>query len=209
MAAINCATRELVAKIVYYGPGLCGKTTNLQHIHRTLPQRTRGELLSLATRTDRTLFFDFLPIEVGSVAGMKIRLQLYTGPGQVSYNATRKLVLKGADGIVFVADSQTAARDMNLESLDNLEGNLRAHGVALREIPHVLQLNKRDLPAVLEVSELVGALNRYGAPHCEAVATTGRGVDLTLKMIARLVVVELTRKYGMARSRAAVVAASG
>jgi len=151
MVLFNYSTRELTAKIVYYGPGLCGKTTNLQYIHANLPGDVKGRMLSLATKTDRTLFFDFLPIDLGEIRGMKTRVQLYTTPGQVFYNETRKLVLKGADGIVFVADSQEQMMAANVESFRNLEDNLRGHGMRLQEMPHVIQFNKRDLPNLANI----------------------------------------------------------
>ena len=195
MVLFNYSTRELTAKIVYYGPGLCGKTTNLQYVYEQLPEVVKGKMLSLATKTDRTLFFDFLPMDLGEIRGMKTRVQLYTVPGQVFYNETRKLVLKGADGVVFVADSQEAMMSSNVESLRNLEENLKAHGMRLSEIPHVFQFNKRDLPRLSSVEDLNAALNRCSAPSFEAVATTGIGVQDTLKGIAKLVLLHLTRRY--------------
>jgi len=195
MVLFNYSTRELTAKIVYYGPGLCGKTTNLQYIHSTLPDNVKGKMLSLATKTDRTLFFDFLPIDLGQIRGMKTRVQLYTVPGQVFYNETRKLVLKGADGIVFVADSQATMVGANVESFKNLEENLKAHGMNLAEMPHVLQFNKRDLPKLSSIEELNAAINRFNAPFYESVATTGIGVQDTLKAITKLVLLHLTKKY--------------
>jgi signal recognition particle receptor subunit beta len=195
MVLFNYSTKELTAKIVFYGPGLCGKTTNLQYIHQNLPQDAKGKMLSLATKTDRTLFFDFLPIDLGSIRGMKTRVQLYTVPGQVFYNETRKLVLKGADGIVFVADSQEQMLGANVESFRNLEDNLRGHGMKLAEMPHVLQFNKRDLPKLSNIEELNSSLNKYNAPFYESVATTGIGVQDTLKAIVKLVLLHLTRKY--------------
>ncbi len=195
MVLFNYSTRELTAKIVYYGPGLCGKTTNLQYVHGTLPDDVKGKMLSLATKTDRTLFFDFLPIDLGEIRGMKTRIQLYTVPGQVFYNETRKLVLKGADGIVFVADSQAAMLGANVESFRNLEENLKGHGLKLSELPHVIQFNKRDLPKLSTMEELNSAVNRYNAPFYESVATTGIGVQDTLKAITKLVLLHLTRKY--------------
>lgn len=176
----------MTAKIVYYGPGLCGKTTNLQHIHHKTAPKSRGEMISLETETDRTLFFDLLPIEVGVIGGMKIRLQLYTVPGQVFYNATRKLVLKGVDGIVFVADSQVAAADANLESLRNLETNMAELGQGLHQIPLVFQYNKRDIRNILPVEKMAAALNPSGVPDFEAAALHGIGVFETLKGISRL-----------------------
>jgi len=195
MVLFNYSTRELTAKIVYYGPGLCGKTTNLQYIHSTLPDDVKGKMLSLATKTDRTLFFDFLPIDLGEIRGMKTRIQLYTVPGQVFYNETRKLVLKGADGIIFVADSQAAMLGANVESFRNLEENLKGHGLKLSELPHAIQFNKRDLPKLSTIEELNDAVNRYNAPFYESVATTGIGVQDTLKAITKLVLLHLTRKY--------------
>lgn len=195
MVLFNYSTRELTAKVVYYGPGLCGKTTNLQYIHSTLPDNVKGKMLSLATKTDRTLFFDFLPIDLGQIRGMKTRVQLYTVPGQVFYNETRKLVLKGADGIVFVADSQATMIGANVESFKNLEENLKAHGMNLSEMPHVLQFNKRDLPKLANIEELNSAINRFNAPFYESVATTGIGVQDTLKAITKLVLLHLTKKY--------------
>jgi signal recognition particle receptor subunit beta len=197
MVLFNYSTKELTAKIVYYGPGLCGKTTNLQYIFGNLPAHVhKGKMLSLATQTDRTLFFDFLPIDLGNIRGMKTRLQLYTVPGQVFYNTTRKLVLKGADGVVFVADSQRKMVDANIESYGNLEENLREHGMILAELPHILQFNKRDLADLLTPDELNTALNKYNAPIYESVATTGIGVQETLKAVTRLVLNSLREKYG-------------
>jgi hypothetical protein len=195
MVLFNYSTRELTAKIVYYGPGICGKTTNLQFIHENLPGAVRGKMLSLATKTDRTLFFDFLPIDLGEIRGMKTRVQLYTVPGQVFYNETRKLVLKGVDGIVFVADSQETMLGANVESFKNLEENLKAHGMKLAEMPHVIQFNKRDLPKLSGIEDMNAATNKYNAPFYESVATTGIGVQDTLKAIVKLVLLNLTRKY--------------
>jgi signal recognition particle receptor subunit beta len=195
MVLFNYSTRELTAKIVYYGPGLCGKTTNLQYVHDNLPGDVKGKMLSLATKTDRTLFFDFLPIDLGDIRGMKTRVQLYTVPGQVFYNETRKLVLKGADGIVFVADSQETMLGANVESFKNLEENLKAHGMKLAEMPHVIQFNKRDLPKLSSIEDLNATLNKFNAPFYESVATTGIGVQDTLKAIVKLVLLHLTRKY--------------
>ena len=195
MVLFNYSTRELTAKIVYYGPGLCGKTTNLQFIHENLPGEVKGKMLSLATKTDRTLFFDFLPIDLGEIRGMKTRVQLYTVPGQVFYNETRKLVLKGADGIVFVADSQETMLGANIESFKNLEENLKAHGMKLSEMPHVIQFNKRDLPKLASIEDLNAAVNKFNGPFYESVATTGIGVQDTLKAIVKLVLLHLTKKY--------------
>ena len=197
MVLFNYATKEITAKIVYYGPGLCGKTTNLQFVYDSLPSNNKSKMLSLATKTDRTLFFDFLPLDLGKIRGMRTKLQLYTVPGQVYYNSTRQLVLKGADGIVFVADSQDFALDANHESLQNLEDNLKRQGVRLREIPLVLQYNKRDLPNALPVAELNAELNKQNVPNFESVATTGLGVEETLKGITQLVLAHLVKKYGL------------
>ena len=197
MVLFNYATKEITAKIVYYGPGLCGKTTNLQFVYDSLPSNNKSKMLSLATKTDRTLFFDFLPLDLGKIRGMRTKLQLYTVPGQVYYNSTRQLVLKGADGIVFVADSQDFALDANQESLQNLEDNLKRQGVRIREIPVVLQYNKRDLPNALPVNELNAELNKANVPNFESVATTGLGVEETLKGITQLVLAHLVRKYGL------------
>ena len=197
MVLFNYATKEITAKIVYYGPGLCGKTTNLQFVYDSLPSTNRSKMLSLATKTDRTLFFDFLPLELGKIRGMRTKLQLYTVPGQVYYNSTRQLVLKGADAIVFVADSQDSALDANLESLQNLEDNLKRQGVRIREIPIVIQYNKRDLPNALPVAEIDRELNKLRAPTFESVATTGIGVEETLKGVTQLVLSHLVKKYGL------------
>jgi len=197
MVLFNYATKEITAKIVYYGPGLCGKTTNLQFIYDSLPSNNKSKMLSLATKTDRTLFFDFLPLDLGKIRGMRTKLQLYTVPGQVYYNSTRQLVLKGADGIVFVADSQDFAVDANLESLQNLEDNLKRQGIRIREIPVVMQYNKRDLPNALGVEELEKEVNKLHVPHYSSVATTGIGVEETLKGITQLVLAHLVKKYGL------------
>jgi hypothetical protein len=197
MVLFNYATKEITAKIVYYGPGLCGKTTNLQFVYDSLPSNNKSKMLSLATKTDRTLFFDFLPLDLGKIRGMRTKLQLYTVPGQVYYNSTRQLVLKGADGIVFVADSQDFAVDANLESWQNLEDNLKRQGIRIREIPVVMQYNKRDLPNALSVAELESAVNKQKVPSFESVATTGIGVEKTIKGITQLVLAHLVRKYGL------------
>jgi len=197
MVLFNYATKEITAKIVYYGPGLCGKTTNLQFVYDSLPSNNKSKMLSLATKTDRTLFFDFLPLDLGKIRGMRTKLQLYTVPGQVYYNSTRQLVLKGADGIVFVADSQDHAIDANLESLQNLEDNLKRQGVRIREIPLVIQYNKRDLANALPVAELDAEVNKLGVPHFESVATNGLGVEETLKGVTQLVLQHLVKKYGL------------
>jgi mutual gliding-motility protein MglA len=193
MTFINYASREINCKIVYYGPGLCGKTTNLQYIYDSTAPAAKGKLISLATETDRTLFFDFMPLELGTVRGFKTRFHLYTVPGQVFYDASRKLILKGVDGVVFVADSQEERMDANIESLYNLEENLKSNGYDLTKIPYVLQLNKRDLPNVVPVPDLVAELKRREEPVHEAVAATGTGVFDTLKSIAKLVLTELRK----------------
>jgi signal recognition particle receptor subunit beta len=198
MVLFNYATKEITAKIVYYGPGLCGKTTNLQFIYDSLPSNSKSKMLSLATKTDRTLFFDFLPLDLGKIRGMRTKLQLYTVPGQVYYNSTRQLVLKGADGIVFVADSQDFALDANLESLQNLEDNLKRQGVRIREIPIVMQYNKRDLPNAMPVAEMDAEINKtLHGPSFGSVATTGIGVEETLKGITQLVLNHLIKKYNL------------
>jgi signal recognition particle receptor subunit beta len=200
MVLFNYATKELTAKVVYYGPGLCGKTTNLQWVHEKLPIKNKGKMLSLATETDRTLFFDFLPIELGSIRGMKTRIQLYTVPGQVFYNATRRMVLKGADCVVFVADSQEPMLEANLESLKNLKENLEANEINPSEIPMVLQFNKRDLPNALPLEILNERMNERNHPFFEAVALKGIGVEETLKGATALVFRSLASKYGEAGS---------
>ncbi len=193
MTFINYASREINCKIVYYGPGLCGKTTNLQHIFESTAPQARGKLISLATETDRTLFFDFMPLELGTVRGFKTRFHLYTVPGQVFYDASRKLILKGVDGVVFVADSQEERMDANVESLYNLEENLQAQGYDLMKLPYVLQLNKRDLPNIIPVEDLAAELRRKEEPVVEAVASTGAGVFDTLKAVAKQVLTELRK----------------
>jgi signal recognition particle receptor subunit beta len=206
MVLFNYSTKELTAKVVYYGPGLCGKTTNLQWIHEKLPIKNKGKMLSLATETDRTLFFDFLPIELGSIRGMKTRIQLYTVPGQVFYNATRRMVLKGADCVVFVCDSQEAMLDANLESIENLRQNLEANEINADEIPMVLQYNKRDLPNALPVEALNEKLNPRGLPFYEAVAVKGQGVEETLKGVTATVFRSLASRYGGASATPAAPA---
>ena len=193
MTFINYASREINCKIVYYGPGLGGKTTNIQYIYNKTNENTKGKLISLATETDRTLFFDFLPLELGTVRGFKTRFHLYTVPGQVFYDASRKLILKGVDGVVFVADSQEARFDANIESVRNLDANLKEQGYDLKVIPYVLQLNKRDLPTALPVDELKKALVLKNEPVFQAVATKGIGVFNTLKAVAKLVLIELKK----------------
>ncbi|HEV8254839.1 MAG TPA: GTPase domain-containing protein [Vicinamibacteria bacterium] len=194
MVFINYTAMQMTSKIVYYGPGLCGKTTNLQAIHEGTSPGSRGEMVSLETETDRTLFFDLLPLEVGIIGGMKVRLQLYTVPGQVFYNATRKLVLKGVDGVVFVADSQAPAFDANVESLTNLQANLAELRMSLDQLPLVLQYNKRDLRNILPVEKLNQALNDRAYPYFEAAALHGVGVFETLKAISRLAIADIRKK---------------
>lgn len=196
MTFINYASREINCKLVYYGPGLGGKTTNLQYIYDTSAAQQKGKLISLATETERTLFFDFLPLELGTVRGFKARFHLYTVPGQVFYDASRKLILKGVDGVVFVADSQRERMDANLESLWNLEENLKSHGYDFSKIPYALQLNKRDLPDVLSVEELTRELARKDEPVIEAVAPKGVGVFETLKAVAKQVLTDLRKSAG-------------
>jgi signal recognition particle receptor subunit beta len=202
MVLFNYSTKELTAKVVYYGPGLCGKTTNLQWIHEKLPIKNKGKMLSLATETDRTLFFDFLPIELGTIRGMRTRIQLYTVPGQVFYNATRRMVLKGADCVVFVADSQEPMLDANVESMENLRQNLEANEIDPDEVPTVIQYNKRDLPNALPLENLNARLNPRGKPFFEAVALKGQGVEETLKGVTTLVFRSLANKYGGATDAA-------
>ena len=194
MSFINYASREINCKIVYYGPGLGGKTTNLQFIYEKTNPQNKGQLISLATETDRTLFFDFLPLDLGSVRGFRTRFHLYTVPGQVFYDASRKLILKGVDGVIFVADSQEARMEANLESLDNLRTNLRENGFDLASIPYALQFNKRDLANIVSYDELFKALNVKGEPTFEAVAPEGIGVFETLKAVAKQVLLELSKK---------------
>ena len=191
MAFINYAAREINCKIVYYGPGLCGKTTNIQYVYERMSNGHKGKLISLATETDRTLFFDFLPVEFGVIRGFKTRFHLYTVPGQVFYDASRRLILKGSDGVVFVADSQEARMDANLESIRNLHENLVEHGIDPVRVPYVLQLNKRDLPTAVPVPEMVSSLRRREEPVFEAVAVQGAGVFDTLKATVKQVLLAL------------------
>ncbi len=193
MSFINYASREINCKIVYYGPGLGGKTTNLQYIYNRTNPTAKGKMISLATETERTLFFDFLPLALGEIRGFKVRFHLYTVPGQVFYDASRKLILKGVDGIAFVADSQIERMDANMESMDNMKINLRDQGYELAKIPYILQYNKRDLPNAASIAELKRVLNPNGVPDFEAVATIGTGVFETLKTISKAVLIELRR----------------
>jgi signal recognition particle receptor subunit beta len=189
MSYINHMAREINCKIVYYGPGLCGKTTNVQHVFEKTRPDSKGKMISLATETDRTLFFDFLPIDLGSIRGFKVRFHLYTVPGQVFYDASRKLVLRGSDGVVFVADSQPSRTEANIESLENLQYNLQEHGQSLSNVPYVIQYNKRDLPDVMSIADMRAQLNAIGAPEVEASAKSGAGVFETLKTLSKLVLV--------------------
>jgi mutual gliding-motility protein MglA len=191
MSFINYASREINCKIVYYGPGLCGKTTNLQFVYQKTAPEAKGKMISLATETERTLFFDFLPLALGEIRGFKTRFHLYTVPGQVFYDASRKLILKGVDGVVFVADSQEERMDANIESVENLRYNLTEQGYDLDKIPYVVQYNKRDLPGVVSVDELRRELNSTGVPDFEACATSGEGVFETLKAVAKLILIDL------------------
>ena len=196
MSFINYSSREINCKIVYYGPGLCGKTTNLQHIYQKTNPDVKGKMISLATETERTLFFDFLPLALGEIRGFKTRFHLYTVPGQVFYDASRKLILKGVDGVVFVADSQVERMEANLESLDNLKVNLREQGYELGKVPYVIQYNKRDLPNPASVDEMRRLLNPSGNLEFEASARTGMGVFETLKAVARGVLSDLKKLGG-------------
>ncbi len=196
MSFINYLSREINCKIVFYGPGLCGKTTNLQFIYNKTNPDAKGKMISLATETERTLFFDFLPLALGEIRGFKTRFHLYTVPGQVFYDASRKLILKGVDGVVFVADSQIARIEANLESMDNLRTNLAEQGYSLDKLPYVIQYNKRDMPSIAPVEELRATLNPHNVPDFEAVAVSGQGVFDTLKAIAKLVLTELKRSGG-------------
>ena len=195
MSLVNYSTREITCKIVYYGPGRSGKTSNLQYIHAYVPDDKKGPMVSLATETDRTLFFDFLPLDLGSISGFRTRIQLYTVPGQVYYNATRKLVLRGADGVVFVADSQREQLNENIESLRNLHENLLEENINIREFPMVLQYNKRDLPGVASVDEMENALNYRGVPSFAAATINGEGVFETLKSVSQLVLQSLSKRF--------------
>ena len=196
MSFVNRMSKEINCKIVYYGPGLGGKTANLQYVFAATKPESRGKMISLETETERTLFFDFLPLDLGKIGEYKVRFHLYTVPGQVFYDASRKLILKGADGVVFVTDSQVARLEANIESLENLEQNLAAYNFSLKQMPHVVQYNKRDMPEISTVEEMRAELNRYGAPDYEAVAKTGAGVFDTLKGLAKLVLNQLAKQQG-------------
>ena len=193
MSFINYSSREINCKLVYYGPGLGGKTTNLQFIYARTSPEAKGKMISLATETERTLFFDFLPLSLGEIRGFKTRFHLYTVPGQVFYEASRKLILKGADGVVFVADSQEERLDANFETMENLQEHLKEHNLVFDTIPYVLQLNKRDLPNAMSVDDLTKQLQKKGEPVIEGVAINGQGVFDTLKELARLVLAELKK----------------
>jgi mutual gliding-motility protein MglA len=192
MSMINYASREINCKIVYYGPGLGGKTTNIEYVYEKVAPDTRGKLISLATETERTLFFDFLPVDLGTIRGFKTRFHLYTVPGQVYYNASRKLILKGVDGVVFVADSQVERLDANIEAMHNLYENLAEQGLDPRRMPFIIQYNKRDLPNAASVEELERTLNPTRVPAFEAVATRGTGVFDTLKAVSKQVIKQLS-----------------
>jgi mutual gliding-motility protein MglA len=196
MSLVNYSTREITCKIVYYGPGRSGKTSNLQYVHAFVPDERKGPMVSLATETDRTLFFDFLPLDLGTISGFRTRMQLYTVPGQVYYNATRKLVLRGADGVVFVADSQPEQAEENMDSLRNLHENLLEENIDIRSFPAVIQYNKRDLPGVLPIAELDDRLNFRSLPAYPAAAVSGEGVFDTLRSISQLVLQNLSRRFG-------------
>jgi signal recognition particle receptor subunit beta len=196
MSFINYSSREINCKLVYYGPGLGGKTTNLQFIYARTSPEAKGKMISLATETERTLFFDFLPLSLGEIRGFKTRFHLYTVPGQVFYDASRKLILKGVDGVVFVADSQTERMEANIESLENLRINLVEQGYNLDKLPYIIQYNKRDLPNAAPLDEMRQLLNPTGVPEFEACATSGVGVFETLKAIAKAVLTELRRGGG-------------
>ena len=193
MSFINYSSREINCKIVYYGPGLCGKTTNLHYIYKKTNPDSKGKMISLATETERTLFFDFLPLALGEIRGFKTRFHLYTVPGQVFYDASRKLILKGVDGLVFVADSQVERMEANVESVENLRINLAEQGYNLDAVPYVVQYNKRDLPNAVPVAEMKKALNPRGVPDFAAIASEGNGVFDTLKAIAKQVIMELKK----------------
>ena len=196
MSFVNYNTREINCKIVYYGPGLGGKTTNIQYVYQRTSGESKGKMISLNTENERTLFFDFLPLDLGEIRGFKTRFHLYTVPGQVFYEASRKLILRGVDGIVFVADSQVERMEANLESLKGLESNLAEQGYDARKLPMVMQWNKRDLPNAMSLQDMEKQINKWDVPSFEAVATKGQGVFETLKMMSKLVLMNL--KGGLA-----------
>ncbi len=194
MSFLNYSTREINFKIVYYGPGLSGKTTNIKQIYEKIKSENKGKLVSLATETERTLFFDFFPLDLGQIKGYKVKFHLYTVPGQIYYSSSRKLILKGVDGLVFVADSQRERFEANIESIEDMFENLREYKLDFDKMPYVLQLNKRDLPNITPVDELIPVLRKKNEPVVEAVATTGDGVIDTLKQISKLVMIDVKRK---------------
>lgn len=196
MSFLNYSTKEINFKIVYYGPGLSGKTTNIKEIYNKIKQDNKGKLVSLATETERTLFFDFFPLDLGTVSGYKVKFHLYTVPGQIYYSSSRKLILKGVDGIVFVADSQRERFEANIESLNDMLENLREYNLDFNEMPYILQLNKRDLPNITPANELIEALRKKEEPVVEAVALKGIGIVDTLKAISRLIMREVKQKLG-------------
>jgi hypothetical protein len=208
MVQINFALKEVNCKVVFYGPGMSGKTTNLEIVHQKAPEEHKGDLTSISTDGDRTLFFDFMPLDLGKIAGMQTKFSLYTVPGQVYYNSTRKLVLQGVDGVIFIADSAADKVDENIESYQNLIDNLAEYGKDIRDLPHVIQYNKRDLPNALTVEELDASMNTFGVPTFEAVACTGEGVFPTLKTLAGIVLESINKseKRGSSRSRRAAPA---
>jgi signal recognition particle receptor subunit beta len=201
MAFVNFSTREITAKIVYYGPGLCGKTTTLQYIFESIVPENKGQMVSLATDVDRTIYFDFLPLKLGKIQNFTVRIQLYTVPGQVRYNSTRKLVLSGTDGVVFVADLQKELMDENVKSFKNLVENLKSHGMSLGNLPHIMQYNKRDLPNLSSIEEMNTRLNRYNVPFFETCATTGYGILEGLKAISKLLMKDLNEKGVINRAK--------
>jgi len=194
LSFLNYSTREINFKIVYYGPGLSGKTTNIKQIYEKIKSENKGKLVSLATETERTLFFDFFPLDLGQIKGYKVKFHLYTVPGQIYYSSSRKLILKGVDGLVFVADSQRERFEANIESIEDMFENLREYKLDFDKMPYVLQLNKRDLPNITPVDELIPVLRKKNEPVVEAVATTGDGVIDTLKQISKLVMIDVKRK---------------
>jgi len=196
LSFLNYSTREINFKIVYYGPGLSGKTTNIKYIYEKIKKDNKGKLVSLATETERTLFFDFFPLDLGTIKDYKVRFHLYTVPGQIYYSASRKLILKGVDGLVFVADSQTERYEANIESIQDMLENLRDYKIDFATIPYVLQLNKRDLPNISPANELIGVLRKKEEPVLEAVAYKGDGVVDTLKAISKLIMAEIKNKIG-------------
>ncbi|MGE5342094.1 MAG: GTP-binding protein [Candidatus Omnitrophota bacterium] len=194
MSFLNYSTREINFKIVFYGPGLSGKTTNIKTIYEKVKADNKGKLVSLATETERTLFFDFFPLDLGTIKGYKVKFHLYTVPGQIYYSSSRKLIMKGVDGIVFVADSQRERFEANIESINDMMGNLRDYNIDFEALPYVLQLNKRDLPNVTPVNELINALRKKDEPVVEAMALKGEGVVETLKTISKLIMIDVKQK---------------